>query len=125
MWDDDDLITWVSDEPPRPLRDILARFAPPYMPEITIEQGWWPLLVRLGDRLTALDDDYRVRRVIPKDGRLHFELASPLWTASLASVVKAAEDESARTCEVCGRPGRWRGPSKLYTVLCDEDAGPL
>ena len=121
--DDDVLVAWVGDWFPRPIAAIVDRILSPFEPELTAEQGWWPLLVRLDARLTAIHPNYRVRRVTVEAGRLVFELEGCAHRSELEAAVSAAVEESARTCEVCGRPGTPRHPESFYSVLCDEDAG--
>lgn len=122
--DDDALITWVGDDFPGPIQAIAERVLPGRIPEVIVEQGWWPLLVRLDRRLTAIDPEYMIRQVLPVDGRLRFEVEDSPFARELRAIIHDAEDESARTCEACGRPGRRRSTyHPWYEVLCDEDAG--
>lgn len=97
---------------------------PEAVPEILVQQGWWPLLVRLNARLSAMAPDYAIRCVRAQHGRLQFEVA-PLSVEHapdrFMALIRDAEAEPRRTCEVCGRVGT---PGKgLRAVLCDEDAG--
>lgn len=122
--DDDALVTWVGDHFPGPIRAIVDRTGTGFVPEITVEQGWWPLLVRLDSQLALIDPDYRIRRVAPVAGRLCFELDVSTNRADLQRAISATIEESTRTCELCGKPGKPRRcADALYSVLCDEDAG--
>lgn len=124
LMDDDALITWVGDDFPGPIRAIAERSRPGRVAEVSVEQGWWPLLVRLDRRLAAIDPEYVIREVAPVDGRLRFEVENTRYARELRAIIRDAEAEAARTCEVCGRPGRRRGTDHpWYEVLCDEDAG--
>lgn len=125
--DDDALVAWVGDDFPSPLERILGRFEPGCEPEILVEQGWWPLLVRLDVRLSGIVPDYALRSVRPTDGRLHFAVA-PLSIEhaprSFLDAIRDAEEESQHTCEVCGRPGQTvMQDGGGYAVLCAADAG--
>lgn len=103
--DDEALITWGGDDFPRPLRVIVARISAEYPPEITVEQGWRPLLVRLDAQVAAIDRYDKVRRVAPEVGHLSFELDPSTTGVDLQRMANAAARESAVTCELCGRPG--------------------
>lgn len=120
---DDALVTWAGDWFPRPIAAIVDRIPAAYQPELTAEQGWWPLLVRLDARLATIHPNYRVRRVAVGAGRLVFEIEGSAHRAELEAEISAAVEEAARTCEVCGRPGTPRHvPGSFYSVLCDDDA---
>lgn len=125
--DGEALTTWVGDELPHQLRPILERFVPEAVPEILVEQGWWPLLVRLNARLSAIAPHYAIRYVRPQNGQLKFNV-DPLSiedaSGTVMDTIRDAEAESRRTCEVCGRQGQVRTHGNgLRVVLCDEDAG--
>lgn len=127
--DNDALVTWVGDDLPSPLGRIRDRFAPGFEPEILIEQGWWPLLVRLDASLVTLVPDYAIRYVRPQSGQLQFIL-DPFSVRNALPVfedaIRDAEAESQRTCEVCGRHGHVTvRKNGVHTVLCEEDAGFL
>lgn len=92
-----------------------------------MEQGWWPLLVRLDTRLRAIVPDYAIRNVQPRNGHLQF-VFDPLSIANAPSAfteaIHQAVAESKRTCEVCGQPGRMIiHPGGFVAVLCNDDGG--
>lgn len=118
--DDDTLITWADDTYPKAIQRIVDRIWVPYRPEIVVEQGWWPLLVRLDTQLAAIDPTYRLRFIRPYKARLQIETIDSPRDEDFGRVIRATVSESARTCETCGRPGRRR---RFDEVLCDEDAG--
>ncbi|WP_448711938.1 hypothetical protein [Microbacterium profundi] len=121
--DDDALITWAGDDFPTPIQAIADRTGANRIPEITVEQGWWPLLVRLDARLAAIDPDYTIREVAPVDGRLRFEIEGGASTEGLRAAIHDAEEEAAHTCEICGQPGaRLNTFHAWYWVLCDKHA---
>ncbi|WP_409046919.1 hypothetical protein AB2L57_09370 [Microbacterium sp. HA-8] len=119
--DDGALITWVDERYPSPIQRIVDRIWVPYLPEVVVEHGWWPLLVRLDTQLAAIDPSYRLRFIRPYKARLQIEtIDDGPRSEEFARVLRAAVSESARTCETCGQPGRRR---RFDEVLCDEDAG--
>ena len=121
--DDERLVTWIGDGFPRPIQALVDRIVPGCEPTVGAEQGWWPLLVRLDAQLSAIDPDYRVRRITVADGQLCFELDDPDRPAELDAVISAAVAESARTCEICGNPGTsQRAAGSFYSVLCEDDS---
>ncbi|MEV5890252.1 hypothetical protein [Nonomuraea fuscirosea] len=102
-----------------------------------VGRGWHPLLQRLHSDLLAVDPGYRVTQVKEKYGELRVSLLTGLMRslaspdgreldrheeATLSQLVHAAEQESARTCEYCGAPGRSRDRPWIKT-LCDTCAG--
>ncbi|SEG68633.1 hypothetical protein SAMN04489712_1098 [Thermomonospora echinospora] len=110
-----------------------------------VGRGWHPLLLRLHEQLLAVNPGYRVNQVKEKYGTLRVYLVSGLLlepyfgsgrlpdpqrsaeiereNAQARRLVAAAEEESARTCEACGNPGRTRDGHWLKT-LCDDCHGP-
>lgn len=64
--------------------------------------GWLPILLKLNDDLTAIDPDYRIVQVKEKFGGLRYYIESVSKMAELEAVVRVAEAEAARTCELCG-----------------------
>ena len=124
---DEALITWVGDGLPHQLRPILERFVPDAPIEILVGPGWWPLLVRLNARLSAMAPDYAIRYVRAQDGQLQFEVGPRSIEHTpdrFMDTIRDAEAESRRTCEMCGRQGQVRSHGdEPRTVLCDEDAG--
>jgi len=91
--------------------------------------GWEPLLRRLSEKLEPLiaalpEGEYgrpRASQVKEKFGTLRFYMSSE--TAEMSAAIREAEEESARTCEVCGAPGKTRGGGWIET-LCDGCARP-
>jgi hypothetical protein len=80
--------------------------------------GWYPLLTKLCDDLMKLDlpEGFEVEQVKEKFGTLRFYVSH--YTDEISELITAAEEESSRTCERCGQPGRLRGGAWLKT-LCD------
>lgn len=89
--------------------------------------GWWELMYHMCSTLkpimaTAPDCKIRVAQVKEKFGGLRFYYDSigkgEIW-AEVDKIVSAAEDESYRVCEVCGKPGQARYTGWIKT-LCDH-----
>lgn len=80
--------------------------------------GWRSLLLRLHTQLLALEPDYRIHDVKEKLGavRIHITASSAPARPEIRSLLTAAEEQSATTCEFCGSPGRRRRRN-------DDDAG--
>ena len=69
--------------------------------------GWQPILDRLAAELKALDPQLQVTQVTEKFGRLRVHAMPtdrPSWSA-VKELIRAAEEESAVTCERCGVAG--------------------
>lgn len=100
---------------------------------LEFHSGWDPLITRLVDDLDALGLSYEVCQVKEKFGGLRFywlvkepediregltEDEQKIYYAMQARIDEA-EDESLRTCEICGEPGRPQGKSWTRTS-CDQ-----
>lgn len=87
--------------------------------------GWKDLLFRLSEKIEAeiltfpeeMRKAFYVEQVKEKYGTLRFYMSGE--TDSMSTAIAIAEEESAVTCEVCGKPGVLRGHCWLYTA-CDE-----
>lgn len=121
------LVEWEGDDFPPALNPLVARFRDSTRPDFYVSQGWWPLLVRLDQRLATLDPTYRLSQVKSKFAVLQFYLAALPRAdvgAAFADAIREAEAEAARTCELCGKPGVLRRSREgTYALLCAGDAG--
>lgn len=110
----------------------------------SVGRGWHPLLLRLHGQLLVVSPTYAVQTVKEKYGTLRIQLLTGLlrqlnagnteWPNdeqaarnrieddAATALVRAAEEESARTCEACGNPGEPRDRAWIKT-LCDNCAG--
>lgn len=86
--------------------------------------GWFDIIEKLADQLEPLvsesnDDEnsFYASQVKEKYGSLRFYMS--LSNSIMADLIDKAEQESEKTCEVCGKEGRRRGTSWIYT-RCDE-----
>ncbi|NDU71796.1 TraR/DksA family transcriptional regulator [Actinomadura sp. DSM 109109] len=95
--------------------------------------GWRDILLRAHADLLAVLPNYQVSQVKEKYGMLDIHLApyvdpvtgefgiSRELGARVSAILRAAQDESRRTCEVCGEPGGETGRSWIRT-LCPAHA---
>jgi len=89
--------------------------------------GWEPIIRRLSEKLeaaiAALPAEERelccASQVKEKFGSLRFYMNGS--TDEMEAWISAAEDESERTCETCGAPGKNSGSVWLKTA-CEEHA---
>lgn len=124
MGDDDTNQRDASDYPPS-LSPLLARYRNGYTPAIRTGQGWWPLLVRLDERLAEIDPHYEVRQVQEEYAGLYFDALPSVDCSSperFREAVDEGEREAGRTCEVCGRYGSMMRQGDWLITLCDDDA---
>lgn len=125
-WTDEDLTKWRGDEYPPPIEAIAQRIdTEPQWRTVSVEQGWWPILIRLDEKLRVLDPNYRLRKIKADMARLDVTLQRPVCAdvaEQMYAAVREAEDASWVTCEKCGQPGTVRTqPSGWMAVLCDDD----
>jgi hypothetical protein len=80
--------------------------------------GWFNLIWKLCEDLDSLvPDNFEVVQVKEKFGGLRFYIDN--GSDAIYDRIGQAEDESFKTCEVCGNPGKVRGGGWIST-LCDE-----
>lgn len=93
-------------------------------------EGWEDIIRSLHADLVKLFPDYKVIQVKEKFGGLRYYVDIPYNDSSMAaySRIGYAENESLRTCEVCGEAGT-TGTSKnnrfWIRTLCDKDREAL
>ena len=91
--------------------------------------GWFDLVWRLCERLEPVvaaaemeaGRPFRVLQVKQKFGGLRFYTS--FGNDAVSALVEAAEGESFKTCEGCGKPGAHRGAVMIAT-MCNEHADP-
>jgi hypothetical protein len=90
----------------------------------SIDQGWWPILSDLCEKISGyLDENPQVSPVIvvqvkEKYGGLRFYYDG--GDTIVDDLVRAAEEATVRTCEVCGKPGEIQSIGGWLKCLCDE-----
>lgn len=114
----------MIDDYPSDLLPVLARFDANWPTALEVGAGWYPLLVRLNERLTELAPDYVVQQVKSKFGSLAFYATPPPGTDDDAfrAAVEAAEWASIETCEECGAPARQYVFHLWVHTLCADHA---
>lgn len=86
--------------------------------------GWYDILEKLCAKITkelnGLSTEERgqcyVLQVKEKFGTLRFYMAGE--TDAMSTAIREAEQETAKTCELCGKPGKIRNDGWV-TVRCD------
>ena len=85
--------------------------------------GWLQLLTDLSFKLEKLileqpkPKDFFATQVKEKYGTLRFYMS--IYSDEMEKLIEEAEDESAKTCEICGKPGELRYDG-WYRVQCDK-----
>jgi len=85
--------------------------------------GWRDILERLVKDLPALGWTGEVSQVKEKFGGLRFYCEGD-GEHKIYDRIFQAEDESFKTCEYCGAPGKTRGDRSWIKTLCDKCAEP-
>jgi hypothetical protein len=122
---DEELIAWNGDGLPPAIENIRQRIDQlPRWQTIGILQGWWPILVRLDQRLREVDPTYQLTQVKQKFGSLDVHMKGLVTSDAVRDALNNAEAESRVTCEVCGRPGSSHKSFRGWIgVYCDEHRG--
>ena len=79
--------------------------------------GWEPLIRRLSEKLEPMDVE--AMQVKEKFGGLRFYLTGGA-PEEAHEAIQAAEDESFRTCEECGKRGKMRDQRDWIRTLCND-----
>jgi hypothetical protein len=90
--------------------------------------GWKAILVSLSAALERIAPEFRaepiaIEQVKQKLGALRVYLAGSAPEAA-ERVVDLAQEQSLRTCELCGAPGTLRGVRHRLRVLCEQCEPP-
>ncbi|MEU8344337.1 hypothetical protein SAMN05443665_1026111 [Actinomadura meyerae] len=96
--------------------------------------GWREILLRAHAELREVLPNYRVAQVKEKWGMLDINLGAYVDPVTgefgisrelgerVGAILRSAQEESRRTCEVCGRPGTETGRGWIKT-LCPDHGG--
>lgn len=90
-----------------------------------VGEGWQELITTVHTALTALFPEYEILQIKEKFGGLRYYWAAPegadpaLVTAGHA-LVDAAEAQSFKICERCGKEGSVQSLGGWLVTLCDE-----
>lgn len=79
--------------------------------------GWFDIIYDCAEKLSALENIPVASQVKEKYGTLRFYINS--GTDEAYKIIEEAEKKSSEVCEFCGKEGKLRGGSWLYTA-CDE-----
>lgn len=106
------------------LRDRLRRNG--QWDRLEVGRGWWPLLVRLDERLAQVVDFYGAESIREVDGLLQFYASSSPDSVAFTDLIWEGMLDAKHTCTACGRPGvRRRDDGGRSFTRCDEHARPL
>jgi hypothetical protein len=89
--------------------------------------GWRKIVIDLVEKIRLTGVDIQVNQTKEKFGtlRFYYSLLDPEHTRTdhahqVRRLVDEAEEESSRTCETCGKPGKLRTQFSWVKTLCDE-----
>jgi hypothetical protein len=113
------------------LETILRRIPDGWGRWISHDAGWYPIVVGVDQRLSAIDPEYVVHQIKEKFGTLRY-YCTPSGDEPSAAVCEAfraitgeAERASAITCERCSEPGVLHETRCPVKTLCASCAGSL
>lgn len=111
---------------------ILRRIPDGWGRWLSVDAGWYPLVVATDARLARLDPHYRVHQIKEKFGtlRYYFQPSSdepdPDVLDAMDAITDDAEHASVITCERCGLPGiLHQSPGIRVKTLCASCAEQL
>jgi len=87
-------------------------------PDLGCGDGWYHILLGLSQALEELDEDINVVQVKEKLGTLRFYVEGASEIAH--DLIDQAEAMSAKTCEVCGEPGKLKRRDGWISVACSK-----
>ena len=111
------------------LETILRRIPDGWGRWISYDAGWYPIVVGVDERLSAIDPEYVVHQIKEKFGTLRYYCApsgdepDPAVCDAFRAIIGEAERASAVTCERCGEPGVLHETRYLVKTLCASCAG--
>ncbi|WP_102146082.1 hypothetical protein [Mycobacterium hubeiense] len=113
------------------LETILRRIPDGWGRWIGHDAGWYPIVVAIDQRLSAIDPEYVVHQIKEKFGTLRYYCApsaeepGPSVLDAFRAIIGDAERASAITCERCGEPGVLHEIRYLVKTLCAACADSL
>ena len=92
------------------IEKIRDKILPSFGKYISVDEGWYQIVVDCDDELSVLDPDYKVVQIKQKFGilRYYFQPSVPAnkdLTDAMHAVVRKYLIESSKTCEATGKPG--------------------
>lgn len=111
---------------------ILRRISDGHGRYLSVDAGWYPLVIATDRQLTRLDAHYRVLQIKEKFGTLRYyswlsidDAGSDLFD-DMYAITDDAERASARICERCGAPGILHRSRRIRVkTLCNTCAERL
>jgi hypothetical protein len=84
------------------------------------DDGWYAILDELFSKMIATGEPIEVVQVKEKYGTLRVYITGA--SEAIYDMIDVAEEESSKTCEACGGPGKLCGKGWVQTlcVKCDE-----
>jgi hypothetical protein len=113
------------------LETILRRIPDGWGRWISHDAGWYPIVVAVDQRLSAIDPEYVVHQIKEKFGTLRYYCApsgdepSPAVSDAFRAIIGEAERVSAIICERCSEPGVLHETRYLVKTLCASCADSL
>ena len=84
--------------------------------------GWDAIVERLLSDIAFVDPKAKIHQVKEKFGELRVYLdrgTDDTWEA-LSDLIHEAEEQCAKTCQRCGKPGELRNKNSWYYVACED-----
>lgn len=114
------------------IETILRRIPNGWGRWLSVDAGWYPLVIATDAELARLDPDYRVLQIKEKFGTLRYYCQAsgddpdPELLDAMDAITDDAERASALICERCGAPGILHRSHRIRVkTLCTTCAGTL
>lgn len=109
---------------------LREKFVAGYLNHISVDEGWYQIVVDCDAEITALDPDYRIQQIKEKFGGLRYYImlsdqanGNPELRDKIDAVIIKYENLARQTCEATGRPGvMMRSIGGWYKTLNPEYA---
>ena len=89
------------------IESLKSKIDPNYGQYISVDEGWYQIILDCDKELTAIDPNYRIFQIKEKFGglRYYFKPSQSDTLEAMNKVVSKYEEIAARTCEATGMPG--------------------
>jgi len=89
------------------IETLKSKIDPNYGQYISVDEGWYQIVVDCDKELTAIDPNYRIFQIKEKFGglRYYFQPSQSDTLEAMNKVVSKYEEMASRTCEATGMPG--------------------
>jgi hypothetical protein len=89
---------------------LRKKINPSYGQYVTVDEGWYQIIVDCDNELTAIDPDYSILQIKEKFGGLRYYMSPSNDTTveqrdKMHKVIWKYEAVAAQTCEATGKPG--------------------